>query len=145
MTNAVHQFTGKTLFTKLYCSQAYHCVQMADPLSVPLLSFNFASRTYGYTRLTQGLNISVTGFSSIARSYLVSCPAANLCTQFSDEIGCAVEKLEQMIPAFRQIFHCFRKSGVKVTPQRCEFGMLSINFLGNTITSKGIQPGTEKN
>ena len=45
MTDAVHHFAGKTLFTKLDCSQAYHCVQMADPLSVQLLSFNFASRT----------------------------------------------------------------------------------------------------
>ena len=45
MTDAVHQFAGKTLFTKLDCSQAYHCVQIADTLSVQLLSFNFASRT----------------------------------------------------------------------------------------------------
>ena len=80
VTDAVHHFAGKTLFTKLDCSQAYHCVQMADPLSVQLLSFNFASRTYAYTRLAQGINKSVTGFSSFVRSYLDSCLAANLCT-----------------------------------------------------------------
>ena len=73
MTDAVHHFAGKTLFTKLTCSQAYHCVQMANPLSVQLLSFNFASRTYAYARLAQGLNKSVTGFSSFVRSYLDSC------------------------------------------------------------------------
>ena len=55
MIDAVHHFAGKTLFTKLDCSQAYDCVQMADPLSVQLLSFNFASRTYAYTLLAQGL------------------------------------------------------------------------------------------
>ena len=82
MTDAVHHFAGKTLFTKLDCSQAYHCVQMADPLSVQLLSFNFASRRYAYTRLAQGLNKSVTGFSSFVRSYLDSCLAANLCTVY---------------------------------------------------------------
>ena len=32
MTDAVHHFAGRTLFTKLDCSQAYHCVQTADPL-----------------------------------------------------------------------------------------------------------------
>ena len=32
---------------------------MADLLSVQLLSFNFASRKYAYTRLAQGLNKSV--------------------------------------------------------------------------------------
>ena len=34
MTDAVSHFAGKKLFTKLDCSRAYHCVQMADPLSV---------------------------------------------------------------------------------------------------------------
>ena len=70
MTDAVHHFAGKTLFIKLDCFQAYHCVQMADHLSVQLLLFNFASRTYAYTRLAQGLNKPVTGFSSFVRSYL---------------------------------------------------------------------------
>ena len=95
MTDAVHQFAEKTLFTKLDCSQAYPCVQMADPLSVQLLSFNFSSGTYAYTRLAQGLNKSVTGNSSFFRSYLDSCLAANLCTQFMDDIGSGVETFEK--------------------------------------------------
>ena len=65
MPDAVHHFAGKTLFTKLDCSQAYHCVQMADPLSVQLLSFNFASRTYAFTRLAQGLNKQLTGYLTL--------------------------------------------------------------------------------
>ena len=129
MTDAVHHFAGKTLFTKLDCSQAYHCVQMADPLPVQLLSFNFASRTYAYTRLAQGLNKSVTVFSSFVRSYLDSCLAANLCTQFMDDIGCGVETFEQKVLTLRQIFDCLRKSRLRLTPQKCEFGMTSIKFL----------------
>ena len=46
MQDAVNQFAGKKLFCKLDCSQAYHCLQMADDVSVQLLSFNFASRIY---------------------------------------------------------------------------------------------------
>ena len=106
MTDAFHHFAGKTLFTKLDCSQAYHCVQMADPWSVQLISFNFASRTYAYTRLAQGLNKSVTGFSPFVRSYLDSCLAANLCTQFMDDIGCGVETFEQTVLTLRQLFDC---------------------------------------
>ena len=88
MPNAIHHFAVETLFTKLGCSQTCHCVQMADPLSVQLLSFTFASATYSYTRLAQGLNKSATGFSSFVKSYLDSCFAANLCRQFMDDIGC---------------------------------------------------------
>ena len=144
MTDAVHHFAGKTLFTKLDCPQVYHCVQMVDPLSVQLLSFNFASRTYAYTRLAQRLNKSVTGFSSFVRYYLDSCLAAKLCTQFSDGIGCGVETFEQVIPTLRQIFDCLRKSGLRLTPDKSEFGMTSINFLGNTITPQELKPETEK-
>ena len=42
MTDATSHFAGKSLFTKLDCSKAYHCVQMADETSVQLLAFNLA-------------------------------------------------------------------------------------------------------
>ena len=108
------------------------------------ITINFSSRTYAHTRLAQGLSKSVTGFNSFVRSYLDSCLATNLCTQFMDDIGCGVETFEQMIPTLRQLFDCFRKSGLRLTPHKCEFGLTSINFLGNTITPKGLKPETDK-
>ena len=48
MIDSINYFAGEKLFTKLDCSQAYHCVQMADDVSVQLLAFNFASRTHAY-------------------------------------------------------------------------------------------------
>ena len=64
MTDATNHFAGKNLFCNLDCSQAYHCVQMEDDISVQFLAFNFAFRTFAYNCLAQGLNNSVTGFSS---------------------------------------------------------------------------------
>ena len=46
LTNAAHHMTLKRLFCKLGCSQAYHCLQMADQRSINMLAFNFASRTF---------------------------------------------------------------------------------------------------
>ena len=93
MTDASNHFAGKNLFFTLGCSQAYHCVQMADDLSVQLLAFNFASRDFAYNCLAQGLNISVTGFSSFVKHYLVTCLAANVCTQLMDDIAAGVNIL----------------------------------------------------
>ena len=45
MSDASNHFASKTLFSKFDCSQAYHCVQMADEKSKQLMAFNFASRT----------------------------------------------------------------------------------------------------
>ena len=38
--------TGKNLFCKLDCSQAYQGLQMADQISLEMLAFNFTSRTF---------------------------------------------------------------------------------------------------
>ena len=42
LSDAAQHLAGKSLFCKLDCSQAYHCLQMADRRSVETLAFNFA-------------------------------------------------------------------------------------------------------
>ena len=144
ITDASNHFAGKSLFTKLDCSQAYHCVQMADDLSIQLLAFNFGSRIYAYKCLTQGLSKSVTGFSSFIRHYLDPCLAADLCIQFMDDIGVAVNNFDELIPTLSKIFECVRKSELKLSPNKCEIETQRMKFLGNIITPAGVSPEQEK-
>ena len=51
LSDAAQDLAGRSLFCKLDCSQAYHCLQMADQRSVKRLAFIFASRTFAYRRL----------------------------------------------------------------------------------------------
>ena len=62
LSDAAQHLAGKSLFCKLDCSQAYHCLQMADQRSVEMLAFNFASRIFAYKILAQGLSRSVSAF-----------------------------------------------------------------------------------
>ena len=59
LTDAVQHMAGKSLFCKLVCSQAHHCLQMADQQSIETNAFNFACRTLAYRRLAQGLSRSL--------------------------------------------------------------------------------------
>ena len=70
LLDAAKHLAGKSLFCKLDCSQAYHCLQMAEQRSEEMLAFNFASRTFAYKRLAQDLSRSVSAFSSFMREYL---------------------------------------------------------------------------
>ena len=70
LTDAAQHMAGKKLFCKLDCYQAYHCLQLADQQSIELLAFNFASRTFAYRRLAQGLSRSLSAFSRFIREYL---------------------------------------------------------------------------
>ena len=44
LSDTAKHLAEKSLFCKLDCSQAYHCLQMADQRSVEVLAFNFAYR-----------------------------------------------------------------------------------------------------
>ena len=46
LSAAAQHLAGRSLFCKLDCLQAYHCLQMVDQLSVEMLAFNFASRNF---------------------------------------------------------------------------------------------------
>ena len=56
LSDAAHHLAEKSLFCKLDCSQAYHCLQMADQRSLERIAFNFANRTFAYKRLAQGFS-----------------------------------------------------------------------------------------
>ena len=86
LSDAAQHLAGKSLFCKLDCSQAYHCLRMADQRSVEMLAFNFASRTFAYKSFAQGLSRSVSAFSSFMREYLDPVVKADQCAQYVDDI-----------------------------------------------------------
>ena len=69
LSDAAQHLAGKCLFCKLDCSQAHHCLQMANQRSVEMLAFNFASGIFAYKSLEQDLSRSASAFSSFMREY----------------------------------------------------------------------------
>ena len=135
LSDAAQHLAGKSLFCKLDCSQAYHCLQMADQRSLEMLAFNFASRTFAYRRLAQGLNRSVSAFSSFMREYLDPVVKADQCAQYVDDIGIAANNATDLTRNFRAVFQCIRNAGLKLTIKKCHFGVRQVEFLGRTISS----------
>ena len=144
LSDAAQHLAGKELFCKLDCSQAYHCLQMADQRSIEMLAFNFASRPFAYKRLAQGLSRALSAFSSFMREYLDKVIKADQCAQYVDDIGIAANTVTQLIRNIRAVFECIRKAGLKLTIKKCHFGVTEIEFLGRTITPQGVAPQTHK-
>ena len=138
LSDAAQHLAGKTLFCKLDCSQAYHCMQMADQRSVELLAFNFASRSFAYKRLAQGLSRSVSAFSSFMREYLDPVVKADQCAQYVDDIEIAANNATDNTRNIRAVFQCIRNAGLKLTFEKCHFGVRQVEFLGRTISSEGV-------
>ena len=135
---------GKSLFCKLDCSQAHHCLQMADQRSVEMLAFSFASRTSAYKRLAQGLSRSVSAFSSFLREYLDPVVKADQCAQYVDDIGIAANNATDFTRNFRAAFKCIRQTRLKLTIEKSHFGVRQVEFLGRTISPEGFSPQARK-
>ena len=136
LSDAAQHLAGKSLFCKLDCSQAYHYLQMADQLSVEMLAFNFASRTFAYKRLAQGLSRSVSAFSRFMREYLDPVVKADQCAQYVDDIGIAANNGTDLTQNIRAVFQCIRNAGLKLTIEKCHFGVRQVELLGRTISSE---------
>ena len=145
LSDAAQHLAGKSLFCKLDCSQAYHCLQMADKRSVEMLAFNFSSRTFASTRLAQGLSRSVSAFSSFMREYLDPVVKADQCAQYVDDIGIAANNATHITRNIRAVFKCIRQPGLKLTIEKCHSGVRQVEILGRTISPEGISPQARKN
>ena len=144
LSDAAQHLAGKSLFCKLDCSQAYHCLQMADQRSVEMLAFNFASRTFALKRLAQVLSRSVSAFSSFMREYLDPVVKADQCAQYVDDIGIAANNATDLTRNIRAVFKCIRQAGLKLTIEKCHFGVRQVEFLGRTFSPEGISPQARK-
>ena len=144
LSDAAQRLAGKSLFCKLDCSQAYHCLQMADERSVEMLAFTFASRTFAYKRLEQGLSRSLSAFSSFMREYLDPVVKADQCAQYVDDIGIAANNSTDLTRNIRAVFKCIGQSGLMLTIEKCHFGVRQVEFLGRTISPEGISPQARK-
>ena len=144
LSDAAQHMAGKKLFCKLDCSQAYHCLQMADYQSIQMLAFNFASRTFAYRRLAQGLSRSLSAFSSFMREYLDKAIKADQCAQYVDDIGIAANDSKQLCANIKTVFECIRNAGLKLSMSKCHFGVKQVDFLGRTITPHGVAPQADK-
>ena len=117
---------------------------MEDQRSVEMLASNFACRTFAYRRLAQGLSRSVSAFSSFMREYLDPDVKADQCAQYVDDIGIAANKATDLTRDIRAVSQYIRNAGMKLTIEKCHFGVRQVEFLGRTIPSERISPQTHK-
>ena len=144
LSDAAQHLAGKSLLCKLDCSQAYHCLQMADQRSVEMLAFNFACRNFAYKRPAQGLSRSVCAFSSFMREYLDPVVKADQCAQYVDDIGITANNATDHTRNIGAVFKWICQTGLKLTIEKCHFGVRQVEVLGRTISSEGASRQSHK-
>ena len=134
IAEAVQHMAGKKYFYQLDCSQAYHCLQMADEQSIQLLAFNYGSKIFAYLRLAQGLNRSLSAFNSTIREYLDAVVQADKCAQYVDDIGVAANNVDELVDNIEAVFQQIQKARLKLSKSKCAFGHPKIEALQQKAT-----------
>ena len=96
---------------------------MADQRSMETLAFNFASRTFVFKRLAQGISRSVFAFSSFMREYLDPVIKVDQCAQYVDDMGIAANEATNLNRSIRAVFKCISKAGLKLKIEKNHFGV----------------------
>ena len=78
------------------------------------------------------------------REYLDPVVKADQCAQYVDDIGIAANNATDLTRNIRAVFKCIRKAGLKLTIEKCHFGVRQVEFLGRTISPEGISPQARK-
>ena len=61
-----------------------------------------------------------------------------------DDIGIAANIATDLTRNIRAVFMCIRQAGLKLTIEKCHFGVRQVEFLGRTISSEGVSPQSHK-
>ena len=83
---------------------------------------------------------------SIDRSQHSTAPCENTsvkadkCAQYVDDIGITAHTVEELLSNIEAVFQQIQKAGLKLSMSKCAFGHPQIDFLGRSITSKGVAP-----
>ena len=144
LSDAAQHLAGNSLFCKLDCSQAHQCLQMADQRSVENLAFNFASRTFAYRIIAQGLSRSMSAFSCFMREYLESGGKADQCAQYVGDIGIVAKNATNLTRYIRAVSKCICQAGLKLTFEKGHFRVRQLEFLARIIGPEGTSPQPRK-
>ena len=76
--------------------------------------------------------------------YLDPVMKTHQCAQYLDELGIAAIDTIQLTVKICEVFKCIRNAGLKLIMSKCHFGVKQVDFLGRTITTKGVAPQMTK-
>ena len=78
------------------------------------------------------------------REYLDPVVKADQCAQFAGDIGIAANNATDLSRNIRAAFKRIRQAELKLTIEKCHFGVRQVEFLGRTVSPAGISPQARK-
>ena len=132
--------TGGQLFTKLDLAHAYQQVPL-DKDSQLVTTINTHKGLYCYNRLSFGIASAPAIFQRAIEAILQGIP--HVCVYLDDILVTGVNS-DDHLQTLEAVLTKLEEAGIRLKHSKCSFMLPSLEYLGHKISSKGLQPTSEK-
>ena len=132
--------TGGQLFTKLDLAHAYQQVPLEEESQL-LTTVNTHKGLYCYNRLPFGVASAPAIFQRAIETVLQGIP--HVCV-YLDDILISGTNTEDHLKTLETVLSKLETAGIRLKRSKCSFMLPSLEYLGHKISSKGLQPTSEK-
>lgn len=131
---------GCRYFSKIDLVQAFHQLELS-PESREITTFVTPNAYYRYKRLMFGMNCAAEIFQREIERVLQGLRGVKV---FIDDVLVFAATKEEHEERVAAVFHRLKQHGLTINKEKCELSKDSVNFLGHTLSSKGILPMNDK-
>ena len=131
---------GASYFSKLDLNQGYNQIEL-DEESRYITTFATHMGLYRFKRLNFGVNSAAEMFQEAIRQSL---NGLNGVVNFSDDILVHGKTKQEHDENLKQVLQRLKEKNLTLNPNKCQFRMRSIEFLGHIFTVEGIKPCPNK-
>ena len=127
-----------TVFSSLDLMKGYHQVRMEES-SKPKTAFTCHLGLYQYRRMPFGLTNAPATFQRLMGT-LFGGKDWDFVFVYLDDILIASKTLQEHLIHLQKVAQRLRESGLRLKPSKCMFATNQIEYLGHTLTTKGVKP-----
>ncbi len=134
------EIEGATVITELDLKEGYHQIVLEDQ-SREVTTFATHRGNYRYKRLIYGVANAPEDFQRVIQEMIADINGAY---NISDNTIIVGRNQQEHDARLQAVLSRFTMRGVKLNKTKCKFGLSKIDFMGHTITGKGMMPSAEK-
>ena len=142
LRDLLDQLHGSKYFSSIDLRSGYFNIVLEEE-SRQCTAFNANGQTYEYLRIPQGIKTAPMIFQremmKVAGDLL-----GQSCLVFMDDMLCYNSNIEESLRTIDEVLERFGKAGFLLNPEKCQFGVTSIKYLGFQISEKGWVPTEDK-